>query len=223
MSMTPFSTPDEKIPRCILGANLVILVQIHYKISSGQAKFPRILSQNGQTDLENQSQWPLYSIPVESIPRCMVGANLVIPAQICDELSCEQARVYGQTDGRTDRPTGRRRQRQYPFGLNDQVVKTDRHFAGPTTVSNAVTSNFTDVYSQYSDDDNNDDKNNNDNCDDDDDDDDNDVIIITTIMITIIIMIIIMIMVMMPPDEWHWTLLMVATLTADFDLTAASH
>ena len=49
----------------------------------------------------------------------MFGANLAIPAQICEELSCGQAKVYGQTDGRTDR----RRQRQYPFGLKGQRVK----------------------------------------------------------------------------------------------------
>ena len=38
-----------------------------------------ILSQNGQNDLENQSQWLLFSIPNESIPGCMFGAQLVIP------------------------------------------------------------------------------------------------------------------------------------------------
>ena len=32
----------------------------------------------------------------------MYGANLVIPAQICDDLSCGQGKVYGLTDGRTD-------------------------------------------------------------------------------------------------------------------------
>ena len=35
----------------------------------------------------------------------MFGANLVIPAQICDELSRGQSKVYGQTDGRTDERT----------------------------------------------------------------------------------------------------------------------
>ena len=34
----------------------------------------------------------------ESIPWCMFGANLVIPAQICDEQSCGQAKVYKRTD-----------------------------------------------------------------------------------------------------------------------------
>ena len=46
-------------------ANLVILAQIHYNLSLGQAKFPRILSQN---DLEDQDLWPPFSLPTESIP-----------------------------------------------------------------------------------------------------------------------------------------------------------
>ena len=67
---------------------------------------------------------PLFSIPTESVIRCMFGANLVIPAQICDELSCGKGKVYGQTDGRTDRQTDRRRQQQYLFGLKGQGVKS---------------------------------------------------------------------------------------------------
>ena len=35
----------------------------------------------------------------------MFGANLVIPGQTCDELSCGQDKVYGRTDGRMDRRT----------------------------------------------------------------------------------------------------------------------
>ena len=96
-----FSIPAESIPGCMFGANLVILAHIYDEISCGQAEFPRILRQNGQNDLEGQGQWPLFSIPTESIPRCMFGANLVIPAQICDELSCGQGKVYGRTDGQT--------------------------------------------------------------------------------------------------------------------------
>ena len=40
-------------------ANLVILAQIYNELSNlscGQAEFPRILSQNGQNDLEGQGQ-----------------------------------------------------------------------------------------------------------------------------------------------------------------------
>ena len=32
----------------------------------------------------------------------MFGANLLIPAQICDELSCGQGKVYGRMDRETD-------------------------------------------------------------------------------------------------------------------------
>ena len=72
--------------RCIFGANLVILGQIHYKLLRGQSKFPRILSRNGQNDHEGESHWLRFSIPDKSIPWCMFEAKLVIPAQICDEL-----------------------------------------------------------------------------------------------------------------------------------------
>ena len=47
-----FSIPAEKIPRCIFGANLVILAQIYDELLHGQAKFPGILSQNGQMTLK---------------------------------------------------------------------------------------------------------------------------------------------------------------------------
>ena len=82
----------------MFGANLVILAQIYDELSCGQAGIPRILSQNGKNDLEGHGQWPLFSIPTESIPWYMFGANLVIPAKICDELSCGQGKVYRQTD-----------------------------------------------------------------------------------------------------------------------------
>ena len=115
----PFLTPANSIPGCVFGANLLILAQIYHELLLGQAEFLRIPSQNGQNDLEGQGQWPPFSIPTESIPGCMFGANLVIPAQICNEWSCGQGNFYRQTDGRMDR----RRQRQYPFGLKGQRVK----------------------------------------------------------------------------------------------------
>ena len=96
-----FSIPAEKIPRCIFSANLVILAQIHYKLSSTQTKFPRISCQNGQNYLEGQGQWPPFSLPVESIPGCRFGANLVILAHICDEVSRGQAkfpRILSEND-----------------------------------------------------------------------------------------------------------------------------
>ena len=61
------------------------------KLVRGQTEIPKILSQNGQNDLEGQGQRPPCSIPSKSIPVCMFGANLVIVAQIYDELSCRKA------------------------------------------------------------------------------------------------------------------------------------
>ena len=58
----PFSIPAKSIPRC--------------KVSRGQAKFPRILSQNGKNDLKGQGQWPPFSIPVKSIPGWNVWCKL---------------------------------------------------------------------------------------------------------------------------------------------------
>ena len=85
----------------MFGANLVILAQIYDELSYGQADFPRILSKNGKNDLEGQDQWPLFfqNQPRVSHDACL---DLVIPAQICDEISCGQCIVYGRTDGQTD-------------------------------------------------------------------------------------------------------------------------
>ena len=84
----PFSITSGRIPGCIFGANSVILAQIYCNLSLRQAKFPRILSHNGQNDLEDQGPGPPFQL---SIPGCMFGANLVMVAQICDRLSCGQA------------------------------------------------------------------------------------------------------------------------------------
>ena len=88
----PFSIPAERIPGCMFGVNLVILAQIYDELSCRQVKFPRILCQNGQNDLEGHGQWPPFSIPAERIPGCMFGAKLVILAQIYDELSWGEAK-----------------------------------------------------------------------------------------------------------------------------------
>ena len=126
----PFSIPVKSISGCMFGAILVILAQICDDLSCRQAKFPRILSQNGQYELEGRSKWPPFLIPAESVLWCMFGANLVILAQICDGLLCGQGKVYGhlwriwsQLPWQTDRQTDRRRQRQYPFSLKGQGVK----------------------------------------------------------------------------------------------------
>ena len=84
-----------------------------WRVITWKSKFPRIVDKNGQNDLKGQGQWAPFSIAAMSIPWCMFDANLVILAQICDELSCVQNKVYRWTVRWTDR----RRQRQYPFGL----------------------------------------------------------------------------------------------------------
>ena len=61
--LPPFLIPPGSIPGCIFGADLVILTQICDELSCGKAKFPRIMSQNGQNDLEGQGYWLLFSIP----------------------------------------------------------------------------------------------------------------------------------------------------------------
>ena len=101
-------------------ANLVILAQICDELWRGQSEFPGILSQNGKNDLEGQGQWPLFSIPAESIPWCIFGANLVILSQICYELSCGQNKVYGQTyrgadtgKGNLERPRGNKNNQRF--------------------------------------------------------------------------------------------------------------
>ena len=89
-----FSILLKRIPRCIFGANLAILAQISDELLHGQAKFPRIIRHNGQNDLEGQGEWPPFSITGESVPGCMFGANLVILAEICDELLCGQSKFH---------------------------------------------------------------------------------------------------------------------------------
>ena len=76
----------------MFGANVATLAEICDKLSCRKAKFPRILSQNGQNVIEGQGQWPPFSIPAECIPGCMFSINLVILAQICDKLLCGQAK-----------------------------------------------------------------------------------------------------------------------------------
>ena len=96
--MTPvFNTSQENL-KMHIGANVVIPGQIHYKLLCKQPKFPRIFSQNGQNDFESQDHLLPFSIPAESMLGCMFGTNLMIPSQICDELSCGQGKVHGQMD-----------------------------------------------------------------------------------------------------------------------------
>ena len=58
-----------------------------------------------------------------SIPWCMFGANLLIPAQICDDLSCGQGKIYGRTVRQTERQT---QATTIPLHLKEQWVKWNR-------------------------------------------------------------------------------------------------
>ena len=136
-----------------MGANKqrpIILALIDYKLSCRQAKFPRILSPDGQNDLEGQSQWPPFSIPAKRIPGCIFRTNLMIPAQICNELSCRQAKVYARKDRQMDGQTDRQRQRQYPFGLKGQGVKKTLCLHYDDAIMGAIGSQITSLTIVYS-------------------------------------------------------------------------
>ena len=101
-----FSIPAESIPGCMFGANLVILAQIYDELSCKQAKFPIILSQNGQNDLEGQGQWPLFQYQ----PRVSHGACLVqiwwFQLKSVTSYRADKVKFMdGQTDGRIDGQT----------------------------------------------------------------------------------------------------------------------
>ena len=71
-----------------------------------------------KSDVErSESKWPndgkvnhpnSHCQSAESIPGCMCGANLVIPVQIWDKLSCGRSKNFtdGRTGGRVDGRTG---------------------------------------------------------------------------------------------------------------------
>ena len=123
----------------MFGANLVILAQICFELSYGQAKLPKILCQNGQYDLEGHGQWPPFSITSESIPWCKVQIwwfqFKIVTSYCADEVkftdvfrefvfSCDEASctAYLLAEGQTDR----HRQRQYSFDLKGQHTLTHK-------------------------------------------------------------------------------------------------
>ena len=99
-SITPFSIPAKNIPE---RACFVQIWWLYLKsITSYLAEKPNFLEfcvkLAKKNYLEGKAQWPPFSMPAESIPGCIFGANLVIPGQICNELSCRQRKVYWQMD-----------------------------------------------------------------------------------------------------------------------------
>ena len=65
--------PVKRISRCIFGANLVILAQIHLKLLRRQTKFPRKLCQNGQMTLKVMANYFYFQYhPRVSQDACLV-------------------------------------------------------------------------------------------------------------------------------------------------------
>ena len=71
----------------------------------------------------SRSMTPIFNTSWE-IPKMHILCNLVIPVQVCDELSCRQGKVYRRMDAQMDR----HRQWLYPFGLKGQAVKINSVF-----------------------------------------------------------------------------------------------
>ena len=98
--MNPFSIPAENIPQHMFGANLVMPAKICHELLHAHGKFPRILRQNGQNDLEGQGQLPLFSTSAENIPWCMFGEYLVILAWFCEIYRTDRVKFRERQAGR---------------------------------------------------------------------------------------------------------------------------
>ena len=100
----PFSKAALLVSRCTIGANLVILAETGDELLRRQDHVGARLSVKVPKDLEGHDQSRPFSKAALLVPRCIIGANLVILAETGDKLSRRQGR-YGRTDGRTDRRT----------------------------------------------------------------------------------------------------------------------
>ena len=106
----PFSIQAESIPGCIFGANLLMLAQICEELSCGQAKFPRILSQNGQNDLEGQGHLPPFQYQMRvSQDACLVQIwwfqLKFMTSYYADKIKFMDRQTDGWTDGLTQETT----------------------------------------------------------------------------------------------------------------------
>ena len=79
---TSYSKSNHRSSRFIFDATFVILAQIVDELSSGQSQIMSFLWNFSEIDLEDQCQSTSNSMCLDKSPRCMVGANLVILAQI---------------------------------------------------------------------------------------------------------------------------------------------
>ena len=87
----------------------------------------------GPNDLEGQGQISPYAIPSENLPRYTYKPNLVILGAFFQKLLSLQAKVYRQTDGRTDRQAdiqtyGQTQATTIPLGHTGRGVKIEGEF-----------------------------------------------------------------------------------------------
>ena len=99
---TPFSEAALLVQRCTIGANMGILAENGDELSRRQGQLRARFSVQVPLTLNVRvNHAHSFSIASLLVPRCTIGANLVIPALTGDELSRRQGR-YGQSDGRTN-------------------------------------------------------------------------------------------------------------------------
>ena len=123
-SMTPIFNTAERILVCIFRANLLILTQIRYKLSRGQAAFPRIMSKNGQMTLKIKANDPHVSYQLwVSQHACLVQIWWLQLKSVTSYCAENFKFTERWTNRRTGGQTAGRRQWQYPFGLKSQGVK----------------------------------------------------------------------------------------------------
>ena len=88
--LRPFSKAALLVPRCTIGADLVILAETGDELLHRQDHFGARLSVKVPKNLEGHDQSRSFSKAALLVPRCTIGANLVILAEIGDELLCRQ-------------------------------------------------------------------------------------------------------------------------------------
>ena len=140
----PFSISAKNIPTMhVLGPIWWCLPKSMTSYRAGKPNLLEFLVKMAKMTFKS-IQWPQFSILAESTSWFMFGANLVIPAQLWDELSYRQGKVYGQTDGRTARQThptiiSIRPERPRARGKNERVYVNH-----PPTCSKRVSNASTD-------------------------------------------------------------------------------
>ena len=91
------------------------MMHVWGKFGDSSPNLWRVIVRTSQISYNSKSKWPKWPWRWGSMtsifntnrehPMIHFGANLVILAQISDELTCRQGKVYGQTDGWTDGQT----------------------------------------------------------------------------------------------------------------------